>query len=67
MKTLYKSTPRIAAAIVGIMALSTSAAVALTSNPTRTEIVPQVESLGRFVVTPRWEQDYSALVAGALA
>jgi hypothetical protein len=55
MKTLYKSTRLIAAAVVGSLVLSAGAAVALTKDA---QCEPQVttathyQDMGRFVVTP---------------
>lgn len=56
MKTLYKNSRYIAAAIVGTMVLSASGALALTHDTpceTPTVSMTQVEDMGRFVVTPQ--------------
>lgn len=55
MKTLYKSSRLIAAAIVGSLVLSAGAAVALTTDAHRTVIAADakhINDLGRFEVTP---------------
>jgi hypothetical protein len=56
MKTLYKSSSRIAAAIVGSLVLSTSAAIALTRQAPAPAPLDDVASLGRFVVTAQRSQ-----------
>ena len=59
MKTLYKSSRLIAAAIVGTLVLSAGAAIAVTKDATNCEPCPasqsmtQAEDMGRFVVTPK--------------
>jgi len=55
MKTLYKSSRLIAAAIVGTLVLSAGGAVALTKDArceTQSVTMTQYEDMGRFVVTP---------------
>jgi hypothetical protein len=56
MKTLYKGTRLIAAAIVATLVLSTGAAVALTKDTQLNKqavTITHYEDLGRFVVTPK--------------
>ena len=50
MKTLYKNSHLVAAAIIGALLLSASAAVAVTGDDEGP--AAQVESVGTFVVTP---------------
>lgn len=50
MKTLYKTTPRIAAAILVSFVLGTGAAVALTHER---QAQTEMPTLGRFTVTPQ--------------
>ncbi|MBK7686741.1 MAG: hypothetical protein IPJ25_12610 [Rhodocyclaceae bacterium] len=58
MKTLYKSSRVIAAAIVGTLVLSAGAAVAITKDSTSceaalvTQTTTQAQEMGRFEVTP---------------
>jgi hypothetical protein len=57
MKTLYKNTRLIAAAIVGSLVLSAGAAVALTKDTEPKNAKPvSVDNVGRFVVTPKGTQ-----------
>ena len=56
MKTLYKNSRYIAAAIVGTLVLSASGALALTKDAqceTRAVTMTQYEDMGRFVVAPQ--------------
>ena len=58
MKSLYKNTSRIAAAIVASIVFSTGAAIALTHDrflPVKSVTTQSAheDNLGRFVVTPR--------------
>ena len=52
MKTLYKNTPRIAAAIVATLVVSTGAALAVTRDVTPALPVVEAAYVGRFVITP---------------
>lgn len=50
MKTLYRNTPRIAAAILAALIVTTGSAIALTHDAQPLD--PAAETIGRFVVTP---------------
>jgi len=53
MKTLYRNTPRIAAALLAAFVVTTGSAIALTRDAERAAAAPgAAETLGRFVVTP---------------
>ena len=53
MKTLYKNSRLIAAAILGTFVFSAGAAVAVSHDVSQAPTSAQVETVGRFVVTPK--------------